>query len=76
LSEHVLKGTLDASANLNFLAALLQATGRLSEAEPLKRRALGIPEASSGPDHPSVVRDRENLAELLAATIRTGEAEP
>ena len=39
---------------LNNLAQLLQATNRLSEAEPLMRRALPIDEQSFGEDHPNV----------------------
>ncbi|MEL6567843.1 MAG: tetratricopeptide repeat protein, partial [Pseudomonadota bacterium] len=46
------------------LAALLQATNRLTEAEPLMRRALAIDEASYGPDHPEVATDLNNLAIL------------
>ena len=56
--------------------ALLQATNRLGEAEPLYRRALTIDEASYGPDHPEVATDLNNLAGLLYATNRLGEAEP
>ncbi len=40
------------------------------------RRALGIDEASYGPDHPNVARDLSNLAQVLKATNRLGEAEP
>ena len=40
------------------------------------RRALAIDEASSGPDHPDVATDLNNLAQLLRATNRLGEAEP
>jgi hypothetical protein len=40
------------SRDLKNLAALLKDTNRLSEAEPLYRRALAIGEKSSGPDHP------------------------
>ena len=40
------------------------------------RRALGIDEASYGPDHPNVATDLNNLAQLLQATNRLGEAEP
>jgi tetratricopeptide (TPR) repeat protein len=47
---------------LNNLAALLQATNRLAEAEPLLRRALAIDEASFGDAHPKVARDLNNLA--------------
>jgi hypothetical protein len=40
------------------------------------RRALAIDEASYGPDHPSVAIHLNNLALLLRATKRLGEAEP
>ena len=61
---------------LNNLAQLLQATNRLSEAEPLMRQALAIDEQSYGPEHPNVARDLNNLALLLEATNRLSEAEP
>jgi tetratricopeptide (TPR) repeat protein len=61
---------------LNNLASLLQAANRLSEAEPLCRRALAIDEASLGPNHPNVAIYLNNLAELLRATNRLSEAEP
>ena len=40
------------------------------------RRALAIDEASYGAAHPDVARDLNNLAQLLHATNRLGEAEP
>ena len=40
------------------------------------RRALAIDEASYGPDHPNVAIRLNNLAQLLQATNRLGEAEP
>ena len=40
------------------------------------KRALAIDEKSYGPDHPDVARDLNNLAQLLQATNRLGEAEP
>jgi hypothetical protein len=40
------------------------------------RRALAIDEARFGPDHPAVGSDLNNLAALLQATNRPGEAEP
>jgi tetratricopeptide (TPR) repeat protein len=55
---------------------LLQATNRLSEAEPLYRRALAIDESSYGPDHPNVAIRLNNLAGLLQDTNRLSEAEP
>ena len=48
------------------LAQLLKATNRLSDAEPLMRRALTIDEASFGPEHPNVARDLNILAALLS----------
>ncbi len=64
------------AAALNNLAALLQATNRLAEAEPLMRRALTIDKASYGSDHPNVAIRLNNLASLLQATNRLAEAEP
>ena len=58
------------ATDLNNLAALLQATNRLEEAEPLMRRALAIDEKSYGPEDPHVARDLNNLAQLLRP--RTG----
>ena len=55
---------------------LLKAINRLSEAEPLMRRALYIDEKSFGADHPKVAIDLNNLASLLHDTNRLGEAEP
>ena len=63
------------AAALNNLAALLQATNRLAEAEPLMRRALAIAEASYGNDHHNVATALNNLAQLLQATNRLAEAE-
>jgi len=40
------------------------------------RRALAIDETSFGTEHPDVARDLNNLARLLHATNRLGEAEP
>jgi CHAT domain-containing protein len=41
---------------------------RISEAEPLIRRALAIDETIFGPDHPTVATRLNNLAQLLQAT--------
>ena len=64
------------AGDLNNLAQLLKATNRLSEAEPLMRRALAIDEQSYGAEHPHVAIDLNNLASLLQATNRLSEAEP
>ena len=40
------------------------------------RRALAIDEKRAGPDHPDVAIELNNLAQLLQATNRLGEAEP
>jgi len=50
---------------LNNLAALLQDTNRLAEAEPLMRRALAIDQQSYGAEHPNVATALNNLATLL-----------
>jgi hypothetical protein len=42
----------------------------------MHRRALAIREKAQGHDHPDVARDLNNLAHLLIATNRPGEAEP
>jgi tetratricopeptide (TPR) repeat protein len=64
------------ATRLNNLAALLKATNRLAEAEPLMRRALALNEASYGNDHPEVATALNNLAQLLKASNRLAEAEP
>jgi tetratricopeptide (TPR) repeat protein len=64
------------ATDLNYLAALLQATNRLGQAEPLYRRALDIDELSYGPGHPNVAIRLNNLAVLLRDTHRPDEAEP
>ena len=55
---------------------VLKATNRLTEAEPLMRRALAIDEQSYGAEHPDVAIDLNNLALLLQDTNRLMEAEP
>ncbi|MGJ8641471.1 MAG: tetratricopeptide repeat protein [Opitutaceae bacterium] len=71
-----LSETSERSSFLNDYAQLLQATNRLSEAEPLMRRALAIDESSYGDSHPNVAIQLNNLASLLQATNRLSEAEP
>ena len=61
---------------LNDHAALLRATGRYDEAEPLYREAMQITGAALGKDHPDYAANLNNLAGLLRATGRTDEAEP
>ncbi len=46
-----------------------------SATPPLFRRALALDERSSGPDHPDVATDLNNLARMLRATNRLAEAE-
>jgi hypothetical protein len=48
---------------------------RLSEAEPLYRRALAITEKSYGPDHPNTQTVRENL-QLLQEQLAGSRAVP
>ena len=61
---------------LNDHAALLRATGRYDEAEPLYREAMQITGAALGKDHPDYAANLNNLAGLLRATGRTDAAEP
>jgi tetratricopeptide (TPR) repeat protein len=61
---------------LHNLTQVLTATNRLTEAEPLIRRALAIDEKRYGPDHPEVALDLNSLALLLKDTNRLAEAEP
>ncbi len=49
-------------------------TNRVSEAEPLLRRALEIDEKSYGPDHPKVALALNNLAQQLIALDRFADA--
>jgi uncharacterized protein YecA (UPF0149 family) len=51
----------DVALSLKNLAALLQATKRPTEAEPLMRRALAIAEKIYGPDDPRTTRYRGNM---------------
>jgi hypothetical protein len=66
----------ETARSFRTLAALLQATNRLGEAETLMERALATDEKSYGPNHPNVALDLNNLAQLLKATNRLAEAEP
>jgi tetratricopeptide (TPR) repeat protein len=63
------------ASNLSNLAVMLHTTNRLSEAEPLMRRALAIDEACYGLNHPNVAISLGNLALLLQDTNRLSEAE-
>lgn len=65
-----------ASLLLNQLALYFIARAEHSEAEPPMRRVIAIFEKAYGPDHPTVARDLNNLAQLLQATNRLAGAEP
>ena len=60
----------------SVLGSFLSHAALHAEAEPLMRRALDIYEQSFGKDHPDVAIPLNNLATLLQATNRLGEAEP
>ena len=55
---------------------MLRVLGRVTEAEPLLRRALAIQEAALGPDHPNTAYSLSNLALVLRDLGRVAEAEP
>ena len=66
----------DVATSLNNLAGLLEAQGKLDEAEPMYRRALAIDEKALGEDHPDVATSLNNLAYLLQSQHKLDEAEP
>ncbi|TFH54038.1 MAG: tetratricopeptide repeat protein [Methanothrix sp.] len=59
--------------DLNNLAALLQATNRLEEAEPLMRRAFLIFKQSLGMQHPNTQTILNNYKILLQTMGRSGK---
>jgi tetratricopeptide (TPR) repeat protein len=69
------RGPLDVAQSLNTLACLLDAQGRLDEAEPLYKRALEIEEKVRGPVHPSIAALLDNLATLHHAQDHFPQAE-
>src|SRR5262245_2517237 len=58
-------GGTDVAWLLDRAATYLQVHARLNEARPLFERALAIPEAAYGPDHPEVATALNNLAFIL-----------
>ena len=66
----------EVASGLNNLAQFLKATNRLTEAEPLYRRALATHEQFFGAEHPRVAHDLKNLSLFLQLTNRFAEAEP
>jgi hypothetical protein len=57
----------DLANTLNNLAVVAERTGRVSEAEPLYRRAAAIAQRAFAADHPMVVASRQNLEEFCRA---------
>lgn len=64
------------ATQLNNLAALYKAQGRLNEAEPLYKEAVVILRAALPEGHPDIATDLNNLAGLYQAQGRLNEAEP
>lgn len=60
---------------LNSYAMILAEQGRLKEAEPIERRALGILEAHSGADDPRLVTVLSNLGVILRGVGKDWEAD-
>jgi tetratricopeptide (TPR) repeat protein len=58
------------------MARLLQAQGKLSEAEPLYREALEARRRTLGDTHPSTLASISNMAVLLQDQGKLSEAEP
>jgi CHAT domain-containing protein len=61
---------------LNNLALLYRAQGKVTDAEPLYKRALTIAEKTLGPDHSNVGMTLNNLAFLYESQGRYADAEP
>ena len=58
------------------LAGVYESQGKLSDAEPLRQRALEIHEEHLGATHPYTAIGLNNLASLLEKLEKYGEAEP
>ncbi|TQM82327.1 Tfp pilus assembly protein PilF [Saccharothrix saharensis] len=61
---------------LDRAATYLRTHGRPGDAHPLFERALGITEATYGPDHPTVATRLNNLGGALRDLGRPGDAQP
>jgi len=64
----------DIAIQLNNLAYLYRAAGRLADAEPLLKEALGITERALGREHPDIAISLNSLARLYRASGRYAEA--
>ena len=62
-------------SSINNLAGLLQAQGKLGEAEPLCREALDGCRRTLGDSHPDTLTSIHNLASLLHSQGKLSEAE-
>jgi hypothetical protein len=65
----------DIAGDLSLLGQILKALGRLSEAEPLMRRALSILQDRFPDNHPSVALGLNNVGSLLHSMNHLVEAE-
>jgi Tfp pilus assembly protein PilF len=61
--------------SLTILAQAYKQLGRLTDAEPVLKRAVSVCEASNGPQHTSLVPVLENYAELLRKNNKSKEAD-
>ena len=61
---------------MNNLALVLQARGKLDEAEPLYMPGPGGPAPRRGPEHPDTLTSMNNLAIVLQGRGKLEEAEP
>ena len=66
----------DTLISINNMGMLLQAQGKLAEAEPFCREALEISRRVLGEEHPDTLSTTNNMGFLLAAQGRIAEAEP
>ena len=68
--------TMDQLSDLNTAAIVLEEAGHLTEARPLKERALRGREKALGPEHPRTLTSVNNLAVLLKDQGHLAEARP
>jgi serine/threonine protein kinase/tetratricopeptide (TPR) repeat protein len=66
----------DTLISIGNMGVLLQAQGRIAEAEPYYREALDRHRRVSGPDHPGTLLAMNNMGFLLWSQGRHAEAEP
>jgi tetratricopeptide (TPR) repeat protein len=74
MTNHYGEGSIRLLHGMNSLGRLLSSRGDV-ESETIYRRALAISQSATGPEHPRVADQMQQLAAALARLRRLGEAE-